>query len=122
MPCLIDGRFKIFSFRSKDPVFKTDPGVIPPEKIQKKSGITIIQTNFHHNDMRDDGADEAKASIAGKLDELLDDESPLKPIVTSVPLEMTYPGPVAPYVPVVPQPEMSKRVGSALSATVTAQK
>jgi hypothetical protein len=34
---------------------------------------------------------------------------------------LTDPGPVAPYVPVAPTPEMGKRVGSALSATGAAQ-
>ena len=29
VPFMTDGRFKILSFRSKDPVFKPDPGVIP---------------------------------------------------------------------------------------------
>jgi hypothetical protein len=122
VPFLTDGRFRIFSFRSKDPVFKTDPGVVPPEDVREKAGITVIQTNFQHNDMLDDGADEAKASIAGKLDDLLDGESPLQPVVTNGPSEMTYPGPVAPYVPVAPLPEMSNRVGSRLSATVAAQR
>src|SRR5665647_167403 len=31
VPFLADGRFKILSFRSTDPTFKTDPGVIPPK-------------------------------------------------------------------------------------------
>ncbi|HEX9392354.1 MAG TPA: alpha/beta fold hydrolase, partial [Usitatibacteraceae bacterium] len=30
VPFMTDGKFKILSFRSKDPVFKPDPGVIPP--------------------------------------------------------------------------------------------
>src|SRR6195952_4842406 len=29
VPFMTDGKFKILSFRSKDPVFKTDPGVMP---------------------------------------------------------------------------------------------
>ena len=29
VPFMTDGKFKILSFRSKDPVFKTDPGVVP---------------------------------------------------------------------------------------------
>ena len=31
VPFLTDGKFKILSFRSKDPQFKTDPGVVPQE-------------------------------------------------------------------------------------------
>jgi hypothetical protein len=77
VPFMTDGKFKILSFRSKDPVFKTDPGVIPSSDICKKSGITIIQTAFQHNDMRDTGPEEAKTSIEGMLDKFLDDNSPL---------------------------------------------
>src|SRR5258705_11750369 len=65
VPFVTNGRFKILSFRSKDPVFKTDPGVIPPEEVREKSGIEVVQTSFQHNDMRDTGSDEAKASIQG---------------------------------------------------------
>ena len=32
VPFITDGKFKILSFRSKDPVFKTDPGVVPDEE------------------------------------------------------------------------------------------
>jgi pimeloyl-ACP methyl ester carboxylesterase len=99
VPFMTDGKFKILSFRSKDPQFKTDPGVIPPEEVREKSGITVVQTAFQHNDMRDSGPDGTKASIQGMLDKFLDDDSPLRPIETKAPA-MTDPGPVAPYVPV----------------------
>jgi hypothetical protein len=122
VPFITDGRFKILSFRSKDPVFKTDPGVIPPEGIREKSGIEVVQTNFQHNDMRDTGPDEAKASIQGMLDKFLDDESPLRPVEIKALPEMTDPGPVAPYMPLAPTPEMGQRVGSASSATVAPQR
>ena len=121
VPFLTDGRFKILSFRSKDPVFKTDPGVIPSKEVREKSGIEVIQTGFQHNDMRDTGPDEAKASIQGLLDKFLEDESPLRPVEIKTPPDLTDPGPVAPYVPVAPTPQMGKRVGSASSATVAAQ-
>src|SRR5471032_2093538 len=42
VPFITDGRFKILSFRSKDPVFKTDPGVIPDKEDREKSGITVV--------------------------------------------------------------------------------
>jgi alpha/beta hydrolase fold len=77
VPFMTDGKFKILSFRSKDPVFKPDPGVVPSGDICKKSGITIVQTSFQHNDMRDTGPDEAKTSIEGMLDKFLDDDTPL---------------------------------------------
>jgi alpha/beta hydrolase fold len=100
VPFMTDGKFKILSFRSKDPQFKTDPGVVPPEEVREKSGITVMQTGFQHNDMRDTGPDGAKASIQGILDKFLDDDSPLRPIETKAPPAMGDPGPVAPYVPV----------------------
>jgi pimeloyl-ACP methyl ester carboxylesterase len=99
VPFMTDGRFKILSFRSKDPVFKTDPGVIPSDDVCEKAGITVVRTGFRHNDMRDTGPDEAKASIQGMLDKFLDDDSPLKPVETTTPI-MTDAGPVAPYAPV----------------------
>ena len=96
VPFITDGRFKILSFRSKDPVFKTDPGVIPSDGVCEKAGITVVHTGFQHNDMRDDGAEEAKASIAGRLDNFLDDDSAAKPVETTTSPLMTDAGPVAP--------------------------
>jgi alpha/beta hydrolase fold len=98
VPFMTDGKFKILSFRSKDPVFKADPGVVPDDDICEKAGITVIRTGFQHNDMRDTGPDAAKESIQGMLDKFLDDESPLKPVET--PPVLTDPGPVALYAPV----------------------
>jgi alpha/beta hydrolase fold len=102
VPFITDGRFKILSFRSKDPVFKTDPGVIPAEEEREKAGITVVQTGFQHNDMRDTGPDQAKESIQSMLDKFLEDDSPLKPAGTNAPPLMTDAGPVAPYAPVTP--------------------
>ena len=70
---MTDGKFKILSFRSKDPVFKTDPGVIPTDDDLREDGITVVQTGFQHNDMRDTGPDEAKVQIQGMLDKFLDE-------------------------------------------------
>ena len=100
VPFMTEGKFKILSFRSTDPdpAFKTDPGVLPDEKVREKAGITVVHTGFQHNDMRDTGPDGAKASIKGMLDKFLDD-SPLRPIETKAPPAMTDPGPVALYVP-----------------------
>jgi hypothetical protein len=100
VPFMTDGRFKILSFRSKDPVFKPDPGVIPDDDICAKAGITVVRTAYQHNDMRDTGPDEAKASIQGMLDKFLDDDSPLRPVDIKGPPAMTDAGPVAPYAPV----------------------
>jgi alpha/beta hydrolase fold len=101
VPFITDGRFKILSFRSKDPQFKTDPGVIPSADICEKAGITVVQTNFQHNDMRDTGPDDAKSSIQSMLDNFLaqsDSSSDVAPVKTASPL-MTDPGPVPLFVP-----------------------
>jgi pimeloyl-ACP methyl ester carboxylesterase len=100
VPFMTDGKFKILSFRSHDPVFKADPGVVPSDDICEKAGITVVRTDFQHNDMRDTGPEQAKASIQAMLDKFLDDDSPLKPVETNSPKLMTEAGPVAPYAPV----------------------
>ena len=99
VPFMTDGRFKILSFRSKDPVFKPDPGVVPNEEVCEKSGITVVQTGFQHTDMSDRGPDDAKNTIQGMLDKFLDDDSPLKPAESNTP-KIIEPGPVALYAPV----------------------
>jgi hypothetical protein len=103
VPFVTNGRFKILSFRSKDPIFKTDPGVIPPEDVRKKAGMDIIQTGFRHNDMRDTGPDQARESIQAVLDKFIEDETPLKSVEPKAPPpDLTDIGPVTPYVPVAP--------------------
>ena len=73
VPFTTDGKFKILSFRSKDPVFKPDPGVVPDDDVCEQSNITVVNTGFQHNDMRDTGPEHAKASIQGMLDKFLAD-------------------------------------------------
>jgi hypothetical protein len=102
VPFVTGGRFKILSFRSKDPIFKTDPGVIPPEAVRDKAGIEVIQTDYRHNDMRDTGPEEARESIQGILAKFIEDDKPLKPIDHGAPPDLTDIGPVTPYVPVAP--------------------
>jgi hypothetical protein len=100
VPFTTEGKFKILSFRSKDPQFKTDPGVIPSADICEKAGITVVQTNFQHNDMRDTGPDQAKSSIQAMLDKFLadaDTAGDVAPVKTASPL--AEPGPVTPFVP-----------------------
>src|ERR1700724_4114127 len=99
VPFMTDGRFKILSFRSKDPRFKTDPDVIPPEEVREKSGITVVQTGYQHTDMSDRGPDNVKSTIQGMLEKFLEDDSPLKPVENNTP-QITEPGPVALYAPV----------------------
>ena len=102
VPFMTDGKFKILSFRSKDPVFKADPGVIPDDDVCEKSGITVVNTGFQHNDMRDTGPDNVKSTIQGMLDKFLNDSdnSEIAPVSTKTPDILTEaPGPVAMYKP-----------------------
>ncbi|MBV8926882.1 MAG: alpha/beta fold hydrolase [Bradyrhizobium sp.] len=110
VPVVTSGKFKILSFRSKDPVFKADPGVVPNSDECEKDGITIVNTNFQHNDMRDTGSEEAKTSIQSMLDRFLadtDESSDVAAVNTSV-ARMVDPGPVAPYVPTGKEPRPAK--------------
>jgi pimeloyl-ACP methyl ester carboxylesterase len=102
VPFLTEGKFKILSFRSKDPQFKTGPDVIPNEEQRENAGITVVQTTFRHNDMRDTGPDEAKNSITSMLDKfLVDTDSEVAPVDTrnAPPPQILDPGPITPYVP-----------------------
>jgi hypothetical protein len=96
VPFLTDGRFKILSFRSKDTQFKPDPGVVPDTEECEKAGITVVNTGFQHNDMRDTGPDVAKSSIETMLNKFLEDSdnSALAPVPTKVPDPLINPGPV----------------------------
>ena len=44
VPFVTDGNFRILSFRSRDPVFKADPGVVPDDEMCLKAGITVVKT------------------------------------------------------------------------------
>jgi hypothetical protein len=85
VPFTTDGKFKILSFRSQDPVFKADPGVVPDDEVCAKAGITVVKTGYQHTDMSDRGPDEVKSKIQGILDKFLDDETPPSPVVTNPP-------------------------------------
>jgi hypothetical protein len=101
VPFLTEGKFKILSFRSKDTQFKPDPGVVPDEEQCEKAGITVVNTGFQHNDMRDTGPDAAKNSIQSMLDKfLVDTDSEVAPVDTrNAPPKILDPGPVSLYVP-----------------------
>jgi hypothetical protein len=76
VPFITDGRFKILSFRSQDPVFKADPGVVPDDEMCQKAGITVVKTPYQHNDLSDRGPDGVKNTIQSILDRFLDDNTP----------------------------------------------
>ncbi len=89
VPFVTDGKIKILSFRSKDPVFKADPGVVPDDEICAKAGIEVVRTEFQHNDLSDRGPENVKASIQAKVQDFLDEDegvtSPLQLLTAAAP-------------------------------------
>jgi dienelactone hydrolase len=71
VPFVTSDKLKILSFRSKDPNFVTDPGVLPTPEQAKADGIDIVHTRFQHTWMSDRGPDSAKQRIQDTLDEFL---------------------------------------------------
>ena len=45
VPFVLSDKLKILSFRSKDPNFKTDPGVLPTAQEAREDDIDIVKTN-----------------------------------------------------------------------------
>jgi hypothetical protein len=75
VPFVLNDKLKILSFRSKDPNFKTDPGVVPTAQQAKADGIDIVNTKFQHTDMSDRGPDAVKETIQAALDQFLSDSA-----------------------------------------------
>jgi dienelactone hydrolase len=71
VPFVLNNKLKILSFRSKDPNFQTDPGVLPTAQEAKADGIDIVQTQFQHTWLSDRGPDSAKERIQATLDQFL---------------------------------------------------
>jgi dienelactone hydrolase len=88
VPFVLHDKMKILSFRSSDPNFKTDPGVLPTPEQAKAEGIDIIKTPFQHTWMSDRGPEDAREQIQASLDKFLGDSanSDLSPVPTDNPL------------------------------------
>ena len=88
VPFVLSDRMKILSFRSKDPNFKTDPGVLPPPEKGKSGGIDIVDTGALHTDLSDRGPQAVKEKIQETLDRFLKDSdaSDLAPANTEQPM------------------------------------
>jgi hypothetical protein len=84
VPFVLNEKMKILSFRSTDPNFQTDPGVLPTPEQAKARGIDIVKTPFQHTWMSDRGPDEAKETIQATLEKFLGDPSTsdLSPVPT----------------------------------------
>jgi hypothetical protein len=78
VPFVLNARLKILSFRSKDPKFKTDPGVLPTPEQAKAAGVDIINTGALHTDLSDRGPDTVKEKIQATLDRFLNDSASSK--------------------------------------------
>ena len=88
VPFVLSDKMKILSFRSSDPNFRTDPGVLPTPQDVKNDSVDIVRTKFQHTDMSDRGPDAVKEKIQATLDKFLGDagSSDLKPAPTDQPL------------------------------------
>jgi alpha/beta hydrolase fold len=75
VPFVLSDKLKILSFRSNDPNFKTDPGVLPNAAQALEDGIDIVRTKFQHTDMSDRGPDSVKEKIQATLDHFLGDSA-----------------------------------------------
>jgi hypothetical protein len=85
VPFVPNKNLKILSFRSKDPNFKTDPGVLPTDE---QDGVYIVNTDAQHTDMSDRGPNAVKESIQATLDRFLgtSDTTDLAPVDTDRPI------------------------------------
>lgn len=88
VPFVISNKMKILSFRSEDPNFKTDPGVLPTPSQARTDGINIIDTGALHTQLSDRGPDSVKEKIQATLDKFLRDTavSDLAPADTTQPM------------------------------------
>ena len=88
VPFVLNEKMKILSFRSTDPNFKTDPGVLPTPEQAKLDGIDIVKTPFQHTWMSDRGPENAREQIEATLEKFLGDSatSDLSPVPTDNPL------------------------------------
>jgi hypothetical protein len=88
VPFVLNDKMKILSFRSNDPHFKTDPGVLPTPEQAKAEGIDIVRTPFQHTWMSDRGPENAREQIQSTLNKFLGESgaSDLSPVPTDNPL------------------------------------
>jgi hypothetical protein len=75
VPFVLGDKMKILSFRSKDPNFKTDPGVLPSAAQARSNGIDIVNTGALHTELSDRGPDSVKERIQATLNKFLSDNA-----------------------------------------------
>jgi hypothetical protein len=88
VPFVLRHGLKILSFRSKDPNFRTDPGVLPTPRQAAAETIDIINTGALHTQLSDRGPDSVKQKIQAALDRFLRTAaySDLSPANTTAPM------------------------------------
>lgn len=88
VPLVLRHGLKILSFRSKDPNFRTDPGVLPTPGQAAAAGIDIVNTGALHTELSDRGPVSVKEKIQATLDRFLRDgaSSDLAPADTTAPM------------------------------------
>jgi hypothetical protein len=88
VPFVLNDKMKILSFRSDDPHFQTDPGVLPTPEQARAEGIDIVKTPFQHTWMSDRGPESAREQIQSTLNKFLGESatSDLSPVPTDSPL------------------------------------
>jgi len=64
----LQGAFRILTFRSKDPEFQPDAGVVPQGD---SKDVTVVNTKYRHTDMSDRGPNGLKLSIEETLSKFL---------------------------------------------------
>jgi hypothetical protein len=71
VPFVLSDHLKILSFRSKDPNFRTDPGVLPGPEAANAANVDIVNTGALHTQLSDRGPDTVKERIQATLDKFL---------------------------------------------------
>jgi len=75
VPFVLSNHLKILSFRSKDPNFRTDPGVLPGPEAANSANVDIVNTGALHTQLSDRGPDSVKEKIQATLDKFLRDSA-----------------------------------------------
>jgi hypothetical protein len=71
VPFVLSNHLKILSFRSKDPNFRTDPGVLPGPEAANSANVDIVNTGALHTQLSDRGPDTVKERIQATLNKFL---------------------------------------------------
>src|SRR6201993_148835 len=71
VPFVLSNHLKILSFRSKDPNFRTDPGVLPGPEAANSANVDIVNTGALHTQLSERGPDTVREGIQATLNKFL---------------------------------------------------